>query len=129
MDEYVQFFKMSGKEYANTPGTIMHKVGARTGWSSGQVLRSCVGSYVAAYSTTADGKKRYIDCNTEYKANGDSGDSGSPVFERRVVNGQYYHVFHGLNWGSARDNNGNFLYSLYSDVRSIERDLGTITVK
>lgn len=129
MDEYTQFFKMSGKEYANSPGTIMHKVGARTGWTSGQVLRSCVGSYVAAYSTTADGKQRYINCNTQYKANADGGDSGSAVFERRVVNGMYYHVFHGLHWGSSRNSDGTLNYSLYSDVRSIERDLGTITVR
>jgi len=129
MDEYIKFFKMSGKEYANPPNTIIHKVGARTGWTSGEVLRSCTESYVAAYSTTADGKERYIRCNTQYKAHADGGDSGSAVFQRRIVNGMYYHIFHGLHWGAARRSDGTFLYSLYSDVESIERDLGTIAVK
>lgn len=95
-------------------GTLVDKVGVRTGWTYGVVERTCVD-----VSTNANTKFR---CQHLAKYASDNGDSGSPVF---YWNGSTVQ-FLGIHWGSGW--NWGEMYSYYSPDGRIFQDLGTLPV-
>lgn len=124
-DEYVQFFKMSGKSNQTPMGLALHKVGKRTGWTSGNVNMSC---FKHTQTGLIDGRPKMMDCNTRVTANFIPGDSGSAVFSRVLANNRYNHVFRGLAWGYGDYASGQRYYIL-SNLSVLERDLGSISIR
>jgi hypothetical protein len=90
---------LNGKGTASV-GTVVNKVGRTTGWSQGQVTRTCV-------NTGVTGSTVYLFCQNWVKATVDHGDSGSPVFDNS-------NRFLGLDF-------------IYSPVAQIEQELGALS--
>ena len=106
-------FEITGTGDTRT-GTVVDKVGVRTGWTYGLVERTCVD-----VSTNANTKFR---CQHLAKYAGDNGDSGSPVF---YWNGNTVELL-GIHWGSGW--NWGEMCSYYSSDRRIFLDLSTLPV-
>lgn len=100
-------------------GHLVAKVGRTTGWTEGTVSQTCVAVNVFGSNITRLCQSLVPDPNP-----GDpfpivgSGDSGSPVFLRRVDSSQAALV--GILWGG--DANGTVF--VFSPVENIERDFG-----
>lgn len=107
IDEAQPFFRIVGKAYHVAVGEKIHKMGQRTGWTSGLVTASCV--------NTRNGNTRLF-CQMKGGGAGYDGDSGSPVF-RRVPGSDLDVELVGLYWGSAM-----------SPIGSIEQDFGPLDV-
>ena len=107
IDEAQPFFRIVGKAYHVAVGEKIHKVGQRTGWTSGLVTHSCV--------NTLNGSTRLF-CQMKGGGAGYDGDSGSPVF-RRVADSEQDVELVGIYWGSAM-----------SPIGSIEQDFGPLDV-
>ncbi|OJH38445.1 hypothetical protein [Cystobacter ferrugineus] len=107
IDEAQPFFRIVGKAYQVAVGETIHKIGQRTGWTSGPVTSTCV--------TTTNGNTRLF-CQMDGGGAGYDGDSGSPVF-RRVP-------------GSDSDVDLVAIYweSYMSPIGSIEQDFGPLEV-
>ena len=97
---------LSGEGTAGV-GTVVNKVGRTTGWTSGQVTRTCV-------NTGVQGSQIMQLCQNFVGAGVDSGDSGSPVFDNnnRLV---------GILWGGSGSS------FVYSPMSNIEQELGALT--
>ena len=93
--------------------TVLNKVGRTTGWSQGNVTRSCV-------NTSVSGSTVMLYCQTMVGADVNSGDSGSPVF--RIVSGTNVELV-GILWGGASDNS----YFVFSPLKQVIQELGTMT--
>lgn len=107
IDEAHPFFKIVGKAYDVVVGQQVHKMGQRTGWTSGAVTATCV--------NTRNGSTRLF-CQMKGGGAGYDGDSGSPVF-RRVPGSDSDVELVGVYWGSAM-----------SPIGSIEQDFGPLDV-
>ncbi|MDY7229365.1 hypothetical protein [Hyalangium rubrum] len=107
IDNDKPFFRIVGKAYHVAVGERVHKVGQRTGWTSGKVTATCANSQ--------NGNTRLF-CQMWGGGAGYSGDSGSPVF-RRVPGSDSDVELVGIYWGSAM-----------SPIGSIEQDFGTLDV-
>jgi hypothetical protein len=92
-------------------GDVVHKMGARTGWTRGVVDRTCV-HY--RFPRVADG---VLLCQTSVAGVADEGDSGSPVFT--VIDDQTV-ALEGILWGG-----GGGLYG-FSRLRFVELELGSL---
>jgi hypothetical protein len=92
-------------------GQLVAKVGRTTGWTEGDVFLTCADTPVASSNITRL-------CQTHVNAGVGGGDSGSPVFLRRVDSSLAALV--GILWG------GNFQGTVFvfSPVENIERDFG-----
>ncbi len=99
------------KQRSPLVGQVMAKEGRTTGWTEGPVVATCVDSNVAGSNITRL-------CQSFVAAGVGSGDSGSPVFRRRLQSSRA--SFAGLLWGS----NGAGTQFVFSPVRNIEFDLG-----
>ena len=98
-------------------GTIVNKVGRTTGWTQGQVDRTCV-------NTSVSGSTVYLFCQTFVVNAGGAtvvggGDSGSGVF--RITSGNNVE-FLGLLWGGSSDNKT----FVFSPLASIQQELGAV---
>jgi hypothetical protein len=98
-------------------GTVVNKVGRTTGWTQGQVDRSCV-------NTSVSGSTVYLYCQTfVVNAGGASvvggGDSGSGVF--RITSGNSVQLV-GLLWGGSSDNK----LFVFSPLASVQQELGAV---
>lgn len=93
-------------------GTVLHKVGRTTGWTSGRKVGSCQTTNVAGTNIT-------LICQDRVRAGVNSGDSGSPVFQR--TGGRNVRVT-GILWGGG---GGDFVYSPINQVRA---ELGNFSV-
>jgi hypothetical protein len=89
-------------------GQYMDKVGRTTGWTTGQVSRTCADYFVAGHYTL---------CQDQVEAYADGGDSGSPVFQ---WTGQTTAAFSGIVW--AKTGTGAFVYS---NLNMIANDMGS----
>jgi hypothetical protein len=101
-------FRIVGKASSTLVGDVIHKVGQKTGWTSGVVDRTCV---TYAFETT----RKWCQLSKGVdptRLKGSDGDSGSPVF-RRVPGNETDVELVGLYWGSA-----------ISPITNIERDFG-----
>ena len=99
--------------------TVMQKVGRTTGWTRGEVVRTCT-------NTSVSGSTVYLYCQTFVSDPGGatvvgSGDSGSPVFGSGTSSVTLY----GILWGGSSDNK-TFVFSPFSQIT---RELGTLTVR
>lgn len=97
-------------------GTVVNKVGRTTGWTRGQVTRSCV-------NTSVSGSTVYLLCQTFVSDPGGaqvvgSGDSGSGVF---TVEGNGVKAI-GLLWGGSSDNKS----FVFSPLASVQQELGAV---
>lgn len=98
-------------------GTVVNKVGRTTGWTQGQVDRSCV-------NTSVSGSTVYLYCQTFVVNAGGAtvvggGDSGSGVF--RITSGNSVQLV-GLLWGGSSDNK----LFVFSPLASIQQELGAV---
>ena len=98
-------------------GTTVNKVGRTTGWTQGQVDRSCV-------NTSVSGSTVFLFCQTFVVNAGGAtvvggGDSGSGVF--RITSGNNVQLV-GLLWGGSSDNK----LFVFSPLASIQQDLGAV---
>lgn len=98
-------------------GTVVNKVGRTTGWTQGQVDRSCV-------NTSVSGSTVYLFCQTFVVNAGGAtvvggGDSGSGVF--RITSGSNVQLV-GLLWGGSSDNK----MFVFSPLASVQQELGAV---
>ena len=95
-------------------GQTIHKIGATTGWTSGQVTQTCVNANVADSPIT-------LLCQTFVRGSGtvvDAGDSGAPAFLQSGTE----NILFGIVWG--RTDVGEFVFS---PLEGIVRDLGRMS--
>jgi len=107
-------FSISG-EGAATVGLTANKVGRTTGWTQGQVTRTCVNTGVSA-SNIVLLCQDFVEHTVSIVA---GGDSGSPVFH--IGNGGRVTLLGNL-WGG---NSSGTLF-VYSPMANIERELGPL---
>lgn len=99
-------------------GTVVNKVGRTTGWTQGEVTRTCV-------HTAVSGSNIAQLCQTFVQNPGGaivvgSGDSGSPVFG--ITSGDNVQLV-GILWGGSSDNRT----FIYSPLKQIRDELGAVT--
>ena len=99
-------------------GTVVNKVGRTTGWTQGEVTRTCVHTGVQGTSIAQL-------CQTFVSNPGGavvvgSGDSGSPVF--RITSGDNVQLV-GILWGGSSDNRT----FIFSPLKQIQDELGAVT--
>jgi hypothetical protein len=111
-------FTIVGKGTAST-GSVVHKVGRTTGWTSGKVTSTCAN--VAVSGTNIVNLCQGIVENTSAKIV-EQGDSGSQVFA--AVSGDNVNLV-GLLWGGSTS--GSLF--VYSPISNVEEELGTLTVR
>ena len=105
-----------GGQGAATVGQTANKVGRTTGWTQGEVTRTCV-------NTGVSGSNIVLLCQDFVENNGQivaGGDSGSPVFR---INSSGRVTLLGNLWGG---NSSGTLF-VYSPIANIERELGQLT--
>lgn len=102
-------FALSGEGSAGL-NAYVNKVGRTTGWTRGQVTRTCV-------NTGVQGSQIMQLCQNFVSAGVDGGDSGSAVFDdnNRLV---------GILWGGS----GTTTF-VYSPLSQIEQELGGLTIR
>ncbi|MFQ5880100.1 MAG: hypothetical protein ACE5IZ_08015 [Dehalococcoidia bacterium] len=93
-------------------GTIVHKIGRTTGWTSGQVTVTCVDIPVLDFWYLCQDKANYAR---------QGGDSGAPVFERDATWPTEVHIG-GMHWGVHGGQ------PVYSYIGNIYWDLGKNSV-
>jgi hypothetical protein len=114
-------FTVSAQDNSTTSfalGTVVNKVGRTTGWTQGEVTRTCV-------HTAVQGSNIAQLCQTFVSNPGGavvvgSGDSGSPVF--RITSGDNVQLV-GILWGGSSDNRT----FIYSPLKQIRDELGAVT--
>lgn len=99
-------------------GTTVNKVGRTTGWTQGNVTRTCV-------HTNVSGSKITQLCQTFVEDPGGAvvvggGDSGSQVFG--ITSGDNVQLV-GILWGGSSDNK----LFVFSPLKQVQRELGTLT--
>lgn len=98
-------------------GTVVNKVGRTTGWTRGEVTKTCV-------NTGVTGSTVYLFCQTFVSDPGGAqvvggGDSGSGVFT--VTSGSSVKLV-GLLWGGTSDNK----QFVFSPLASVQQELGSV---
>lgn len=104
-------WKIVSKLAAPTVGMLMAKTGRTTGWSEGSVTATCVDVGVSGTNIT-------LLCQSFVAATVGSGDSGSPVFRRRLDSSLAQLA--GLLWGG----NGPGTLFIFSPMENIEFEVG-----
>ena len=99
-------------------GTVVNKVGRTTGWTQGEVTRTCV-------HTGVFGSNIVLLCQTFVSNPGGAivvggGDSGSGVFS---IRGRDHVRLLGILWGGSGDNRT----FVFSPLKSIQDELGAVT--
>jgi hypothetical protein len=92
-------------------GSTVAKVGRTTGWTESAVSQTCVDTNVAGSNITRL-------CQSIVNAGVGPGDSGSPVFHRRIPTSQA--ALGGILWGG---NQAGTLF-VFSPTENIEKDFG-----
>lgn len=103
-------FIINRKSHLITVGTLVQKVGRTTGWTYGDITRTCVDGNVYQSNIT-------MLCQYAADYGNGSGDSGAPVFQRAtpITNDVY---LSGINWGT------NGIESFFSDISFVDNHLG-----
>ena len=104
-------WKIVAKLASPTVGMLMAKTGRTTGWSEGPVVATCVDTAVAGTNIT-------LLCQSFVNAAVGGGDSGSPVFRRRLDSSLAQLA--GLLWGG----NGAGTQFVFSPMANIEFEVG-----
>ena len=113
-------FTITGQDNTTTSyaiGTVVNKVGRTTGWTRGNVTRTCV-------NTSVSGSTVYLLCQTFVSDPGGAtvvsgGDSGSPVFTGSGGNVTLV----GILWGGSSDNRT----FVFSPLKQIQDEIGSVT--
>lgn len=100
-----------------SPGEILNKVGRTTGWTQGEVTRTCVNTNVLGSNITQLCQTFVENPDVQIVA---GGDSGSNVF-KLDANGSV--TLAGILWGG---NSSGTLF-VFSPLRNIEQELGALT--
>jgi hypothetical protein len=103
-----------GEAGFNDAGTIVNKIGRTTGWTQGQITRTCV-------NTSVQGSNVMQLCQTFVQAGVGAGDSGSPVFIEQGAGA----VLIGILWGGSSDNRT----FVFSPLSQIEQELGALDAR
>ena len=114
-------FTVTGQDNSTTSfatGTVVNKVGRTTGWTQGQVTRTCVHTGVSG-SNIAQLCQTFVSNSGGAVVVG-SGDSGSPVF--RITSGDNVELV-GILWGGSSDNKT----FIFSPLKQIQQELGAVT--
>lgn len=106
-------FQVVGKASYPSTGQYMDKVGRTTGWTYGEVSKTCVDVRIETY--------RNLLCQEYAKYGSAGGDSGSPVF---LWHGDNTITGYGIHWGST----GDGAYAIFSPMGGIEKDVGSIVI-
>jgi hypothetical protein len=99
-------------------GTTVNKVGRTTGWTQGQVTRTCVNTGVSG-SNIVQLCQSFVE-NAGGATVVGGGDSGSGVF--RITSGDNVELV-GILWGGSSDNK----LFVFSPLKSIQDELGAVT--
>jgi hypothetical protein len=99
-------------------GTVVNKVGRTTGWTQGQVTRTCVNTGVSG-SNIVQLCQSFVE-NAGGATVVGSGDSGSGVF--RITSGDNVQLV-GILWGGSSDNK----LFVFSPLKQIQQELGAVT--
>jgi hypothetical protein len=99
-------------------GTVVNKVGRTTGWSRGQVTRTCVNVNIMGSNVHQLCQTFVQDPNNAVIVGG--GDSGSGVF--RVTSGSNVQLV-GILWGGSQDNRT----FIFSPLKAVQAELGAMT--
>ena len=113
-------FAVTGQDNSTTSfpiGLVVNKVGRTTGWTQGEVTRTCVNTSVSGSQIMQLCQTFVSDPNGATVVGG--GDSGSGVF--RVTSGSSVQLV-GLLWGGSSDNKT----FVFSPLASVQRELGTV---
>ena len=104
-------------------GTLVDKVGKRSGWTRGPITNTCTDVNVVEVDAAGNQNETDITmlCQTLVATVAQPGDSGAPVFE--YYTGYDAGNFAGILWGA----NINFDSMVFSPIDGIEKDLGTFT--
>jgi hypothetical protein len=107
-------FTITGKRNNVVVGEVVNKVGRTTGWTYGEVTRTCV-------NTSVSGSNIMQLCQNFVSAGVQGGDSGSNVFSLSSTGAA---TLVGILWGGTSANNT----FVYSPIGQIEQELGALTV-
>jgi hypothetical protein len=99
-------------------GTTVNKVGRTTGWTRGNITRTCVNTSVSGSQIMQLCQTFVSDPNGATVVSG--GDSGSGVFQ--IKNDGTNHLV-GILWGGSSDNKT----FIFSPLKSIQDELGAVT--
>jgi hypothetical protein len=104
-------------------GTLVDKIGMRSGWTRGPVTNTCTDVNVVEVDSAGIEHETDITmlCQTLVATVALPGDSGAPVFE--YYTGYDAGNFAGILWGASTNSQS----AVYSPIDGIERDLGTFT--
>ncbi|HJU67913.1 MAG TPA: hypothetical protein VJ650_06650 [Gemmatimonadaceae bacterium] len=114
-------FTVSSQDNSTTNfplGTVVNKVGRTTGWTQGQVTRTCV--HTGVQGTSIAQLCQTFVSNPAGAVVVGSGDSGSPVF--RITSGDNVQLV-GILWGGSSDNRT----FIFSPLKQIQDELGAVT--
>lgn len=92
-------------------GELVSKVGRTSGWTQGQVTRTCV-------------TLENLPCQWEALVWSEGGDSGSPMFKQSASNGNHVALW-GILWGGPA---GDWTTTWYSPISGVNNDLGSLAI-
>ncbi len=115
IDDANPFFQITGTYDYPLMNETMHKVGITTGWTYGNIYKTCAD---ITYGNTSP-KKRYV-CQDWASLFGQPGDSGAPVF---LYYGGSTAIFMGIITGRSGSNG-----TIFGNVAQLRKDLGAFQV-
>ncbi len=118
-------FPITGEERdANLVGVVVNKMGSVTGWTRGEISRTCI-DMPYPHPTDPDGDYVML-CQTMVRADAEDGDSGAPVFRTWGYSSWFpwgsSATLLGILWGASAWG-GLFVYS---PISNIEYELGPL---
>ncbi|HEU0053197.1 MAG TPA: hypothetical protein VFQ39_08460, partial [Longimicrobium sp.] len=113
IDAVNPFFTINGEQGSAVVGEEVNKVGRTSGWTFGNITRTCV-------DTSVQGSQVLLRCQNWVAAGVQGGDSGSAVF---TWGGGSNVTLKGILWGGNASNDT----FIYSPINQIEQDLGALT--
>ena len=102
--------------YQHPVGTVVHRVGRTSGWTTGPITRACVTTPLDQSNPYNSNAGKDLRCQYEVQAFSDNGDSGSPVF---FPTGANTARLQGLAWGGRTLSDGThfFVYSAFDLIK------------
>jgi hypothetical protein len=110
------WFRITGKYNPPVMGDTLHKMGATTGWTYGDVAQTC-----RHYALDDGHGRRYLMCQDLVNAGVYYGDSGSPVFRRLLGDSVQ---LAGILWGGDPVGTGPGARFIFSRIGAVEQDFG-----
>ena len=126
-------FRIVKRETLPRSNETVHKVGRKSGWTSGRVISTCIDAgYAIRNPVTGDVKEVKLLCQGQVRAKAQGGDSGSAVFKVSNSPQQDDVELLGLLWSQQEDPDGDGAtsdrYYLFSKIGNIYRELSLTTL-